>query len=101
MIGLLLLACEAGSDSGVSDCVVTWDGWADGFFTTYCQSCHAAQSPDRHGAPEGSNMESEADIASWADRISVRVLEEGTMPIGGGIPAAELVLLERYLECVQ
>lgn len=101
MIGVLLLACRGGSDTGASDCAVTWDGWADGFFATYCQSCHAAESPERNGAPEGSNLESEADIVSWADRIAVRVLEEGTMPIGGGIPADELILLERYLECVQ
>jgi uncharacterized membrane protein len=100
MIALLGLACQAGGADSGQPCAVTWDGWADGFFTTWCQSCHSAQSEHRYGAPEGVDLETEADIATWAERIRVRVLEEETMPIGGGIPQDERTLLARYLECV-
>jgi hypothetical protein len=36
-----------------------------------------------------------------AARIRVRVLEQHDMPRGGGIPAEDLVLLERYLDCAE
>ncbi len=99
-----LLSCGSSKSidtaSAVHDpCLPTWDGWTDGFIATWCRSCHSASTPDRRGAPEGTNLDTEADALALADRIRARVLEERTMPVGGGVPQAELDLLEDWLTC--
>ncbi len=78
---------------------VAWDAWAHGFFTTYCGACHAAASVDRHGAPAGVVLDEEAQARAWASRIDARVLVDGTMPLGGGVPPEELERLEAWLAC--
>ena len=104
---LLLLACAAGPASDAPErpasCDtgpdVTWATFGEGFFTTYCLACHSATAPDRAGAPAGSNFDTEEDARAQAERIRVRVLEEGTMPLGGGVAEDDLVLLARLLDC--
>ncbi len=78
---------------------VTWDGWAHGFFLTWCTSCHSRNTPDRRGAPEGVDFDRESDVRNQAARIEARVLVEETMPVGGGVYPDELSLLQVYLEC--
>jgi hypothetical protein len=78
---------------------LSWDAWADGFFATYCRSCHARTAPDRHGAPEGVDFDTEADVEAWLQRVQVRTLDQGTMPLGGGVPDADLGALDAYLRC--
>ena len=104
MTGLVLglLACQTGEalDSVGADCPLTWDGWADGFFTTYCRTCHSEESSERHEAPVGVDLESAEDVLDWADRIYERVLLDETMPVGGGVPQEDLERLSIYLSCL-
>jgi uncharacterized membrane protein len=83
------------------DCSLNWDGWADGFFATYCRSCHSASSADRHGATNGVDFDTREDVIEWAVRIRVRVLELETMPLGGGVIETDLEPLDRWLQCVE
>jgi hypothetical protein len=89
--------------SPVEDCTgvpqLSWDAWGDGFFATYCRSCHAATAPDRHGAPDGVDFDQESDVEAQVDRVRARTLELGTMPLGGGVPQADLEALDAYLRC--
>jgi uncharacterized membrane protein len=102
----VLLACAEAPDadtgpSAAARCgAVSWDAWADGFVATHCRACHSASSPDRHGAPEGVDFDVEDDLLRHGARVRARVLEEGTMPIGGGVPQDELTRLDAYLSCV-
>jgi len=97
----LLLACAGNGDTGV--CVdtyqVTWENWGEGFFTTYCQSCHSVTSSDRLGAPEGIDFDTEEDLITWRDSVERVVLENQTMPVGGGVYEEDLLLLEMLLSC--
>jgi len=79
---------------------VTWDAWADGFFRTYCTACHSsANTTARSGAPEGLDFDTEASVRAHAADVRRVVLETGTMPVGGGVYAEDLVLLEVFLAC--
>lgn len=82
-------------------CDVRWDAWANGFFATYCRSCHSENSPHRYDAPEGVDLDTLEDADEWSDRIRVRVLDDETMPQGGGVPAAELTRLDEWLDCLE
>lgn len=103
MLLTLMLAGCGGSpvDSGACASVATpgWDGWARGFFTTWCQGCHASGAGDRHGAPEGVVFDTEAEARAQAARIRARVLEQQDMPVGGGVYPDELARLEAWLDC--
>jgi uncharacterized membrane protein len=101
----LLLACTgtpvdtglpAACDTGLD---VTWHSFGDGFFRTYCQACHSGSAPDRSGAPAGVDFDTPEQVRAQAARIRARVLDEETMPVGGGVSAEDVVLLDRYLEC--
>lgn len=83
-------------DSGIN---VTWNNFGEGFFTTYCQSCHSSTTPDRRDAPKRANFDTEAQVGSYVDEVRARVLEDETMPVGGGVDPDDLVLLDRYLDC--
>jgi len=83
------------------ECLPTWDGWADGFVATWCRSCHAEDAPDRRGAPTGIDLDTEEQAIALRDRIRARVVEEGTMPMGGGVPEDEMRILEAWLSCVE
>ncbi|MAY80678.1 MAG: hypothetical protein CL930_07820 [Deltaproteobacteria bacterium] len=107
---ILTLACGAktDSDSGAdaiatdvdsNPCDVHWDGWANGFFSTYCRSCHSSTSEQRHDAPMGVDFDTQADIEMWLERIEVRVLDEETMPLGGGIPEIDLERFATWMDC--
>lgn len=82
---------------GVYD--LTWDNWGSSFFATYCDSCHAASSPNRFGAPEYATFDTEEEVRNWQEPIRFTVLEEETMPLGGGVYEDDLFLLEIYLDC--
>ncbi len=105
MITMFLLACNSGSaDTAIDpDCLdqpqVTWENWAEGFFITYCTACHSATSPDRYGAPEGIDFDTEEEVATLSSLIRQTVLEEGSMPYGGGVYDEDLELLAIYLDC--
>jgi len=123
IVGSLLLACkpdvqaidsgespeETGEDTSVcitcdapceSPLGVTWESYGQGFFQTYCNACHSSTTEARNGAPEGVDFDQASLAAAFEDRIRVRVLEEHTMPMGGGVPAEDLALLEDLLVCL-
>ena len=112
MWALLVLACASpepdeaeGSDDTATplpeQCDVQWDAWASGFFTTYCQSCHSETSPHRYDAPPGVDLDDIEDVRAWSTRIRVRVLQEESMPMGGGVPDTELSRLHEWLDCLE
>jgi len=77
----------------------TWESWGEGFFVTWCQSCHSRTSPQRAGAPEGVDFDSEADVRASAADIRRTVLDFGTMPVGGGLDATDRDALDLLLRC--
>jgi uncharacterized membrane protein len=100
----LLLACAGPSDDSGTSCAggthVTWNNWGDGFFTTYCRSCHSATAPDRNGAPESVNFDTFDEVQTQAIAIESDVLTTGTMPIGGGVTDEDKALLADFLACL-
>ncbi len=109
LLPLVLLACQGEPepvDSGSSQSPLceegydlTWDNFGQGFFLTYCTSCHSEESPNRFGAPEGIDFDTEEQAQAWKERLRVVVVEEETMPLGGGVFDDDLYLFEIYLEC--
>ncbi len=93
------VAVDSGEDECADAVALTWDGWADGFFATWCRSCHSATAPDRHGAPAGVDFDGGDEVMAQAARVRARVLDDGSMPLGGGVPTAELEALDRWLRC--
>lgn len=105
---LWVLGCGGGGADSGAVCPLetdgarpTWANFGEGFFQSYCQPCHAADSPNRFGAPEGTAFGSEAEVIALEARIRARVLEEGTMPPGGGVLEEDLVALAGYLACLE
>jgi hypothetical protein len=87
-----LFDCEVDADY-----TVTWDGWANGFFANYCRSCHSVTSLDRKGAPAGIDFDTRIDVDNSLSSIWRVVIENETMPIGGGVYPDDLVLVAQYL----
>lgn len=91
---------SASGDTGTPEaCDQGWDDWANGFFTTYCLSCHSVTSARRHDAPENINFDTLDDTLSLIDRVQARVIVDETMPVGGGVPADALLRLDDWLQC--
>jgi uncharacterized membrane protein len=78
---------------------VTWEGWGQGFFRTWCGACHAPEAQSRNAAPVGVSFETRADVATWRERIHTRVLVDQTMPVGGGLTEEDRALLDLLLAC--
>ena len=87
------------ADPCAGDPDVTWQGWGDGFFGTYCRGCHSTDAPDRYGAPEDINFDTRADVLAWEGLVRQTVLEDETMPVGGGVYPDDLELLDTLLRC--
>ena len=105
---LLLLACadppaQAAAVVSVPDCAgapaVTWEGWGEGFFRTWCGACHTVGAQDRNGAPDSVDLVTRADVSAHLATIRRRVIEEETMPLGGGLSPDDLHLLDVMLTC--
>jgi uncharacterized membrane protein len=109
----LLAACDGGSPTGAT-CPTTspptYASFGQTFFSTYCTSCHSANSTNRHGAPRDQSYDTEADIIRHAADIdSVAAAgPDGTntaMPnLGGTVTSkptqAEREMLGQYLACL-
>lgn len=102
---LLLAACAGGDDTGsdTSACAdapqVTWESFGQGFFENYCRSCHSSTAQNRYGAPEGLDFDTEAQVQQYESLVRATVLEDASMPVGGGVFVDDLTLLEIYLDC--
>jgi hypothetical protein len=79
--------------------MVDWTNFGAGFFAGYCRTCHSVDTPDRLGAPVGVDFDTEADVYVYRAAIRRTTLDEATMPMGGGVQAAELEALAVFLEC--
>ena len=73
MIVALLLACSGPADTA-SQCVEdsggghpTWSNFGEAFFLTYCDACHAADSPNRFDAPLNVTFDTEAEAVRIAN----------------------------------
>lgn len=94
----------ATADTGVDPACLapdlpTWQDWGEGFFVTWCQSCHSRSTPQRAGAPEGVDFDTRADVRAAASAIRRTVLDDASMPVGGGVPEDDRVALDLLLRC--
>ena len=84
---------------------LTWDNFGKGHMDKHCNGCHSVLIPEyqRQGAPGGVDFNTYGDVLEWHDRIIARgtrdVLDEPTMPPGGGPSDLELQMLLEWLEC--
>lgn len=95
---------ETPSDSGLHpDCLEpntpTWDTWGEGFFVTWCQSCHSRTTPQRAGAPAGVDFDHAGDVRQQAAAIRRTVLDAQSMPLGGGLDEQDRADLDLLLRC--
>ena len=100
---LVLIGCNGDTQESADPCAdryaVTWNNWGQDFFATYCDSCHAADTPDRQGAPEAFTFDTLDEVRTWESAIRESVLVDETMPLGGGLPEDDIVLLQDFLDC--
>ena len=101
MILLLLWGCGEleCSDSGNLN-KPTYENWAEGFFLSKCQPCHAAEVRELYNAPN-IEMGTYEDLLEQRDIIRSSVLEGMRMPPGDGLSAEERELLREWLDCPQ
>ena len=93
-------ASEAVDPACVDQPVVTWANFGAGFLLEQCQSCHAATSPDRRGAPADVHFGEELDVVRLRDRIAARALgDPPTMPPEGGVSDSDRALLAVWITC--
>lgn len=78
---------------------VNWANFGDGFFANYCRACHSAASPRRYDAPEGVNFDTLEEVRTFSALIRTTVIDEGSMPEGGGVYDQDLEFLDYFLEC--
>lgn len=95
----LLAACAGDKDDTGCVTPLTWENYADGFFLSYCRSCHSAATPDRHDAPVGTDFDTEAQVDDMEGAIRAAVITYETMPPGGGVLPEDKVLLGEWLDC--
>lgn len=107
MIVFLLMSCQPEiADSGapvaalICDNPPSYEEWTEGFLKGKCQPCHAANSPNRYGAPENIFFDSEEASLYWISSIERTTLERETMPPSGGVTEDEKELLRRWIDCV-
>ncbi len=102
----LMLAC--GGDKGAAESAdpcaevpydLNWANFGDGFFANYCRACHSSGAPDRFGAPDGINFDTLEEVRAQSSLIAFVVIEEQSMPEGGGVYEQDLEFLGYFLEC--
>ncbi|MSP55356.1 MAG: hypothetical protein EXR69_07115 [Myxococcales bacterium] len=89
-------ACEVDAGGGHP----TWSNFGEAFFITYCDACHAAESPNRFGAPDEMTFDTEDEVRSQTPSIRYTVIDAESMPLGGGLPPEDLTQLDNYLNCL-
>jgi uncharacterized membrane protein len=81
------------------DPAYNWDTFGAGFVAGRCQGCHGSASTDRHGAPDAVTFDNERQVVQQADAFLRTVLEEASMPPGGGLTDLEKERLAAWLAC--
>ena len=90
-------ACQTDTGGGYP----TWAGFGEGFFAGRSASCHAASAPERFGAPDTVTFDSEDDVLRQLDAVQRVILDDASMPPGGGLHVDELERLAVYLDCLR
>ena len=80
---------------------LTYDNFAVTFFGQWCETCHAAEAENRHGAPHAYTFDSVEQIREHAARIFERAAASNTsMPPGPDDPTeADRERLAEWLAC--
>ncbi|MEM6926522.1 MAG: hypothetical protein AAF602_06325 [Myxococcota bacterium] len=110
LFGVLLTSCATGPDGELEEPVedvelcaaYTWDTVGHPFVLSWCTGCHGEGVPEgqRAGAPVGVDLDTEALVATFAERIAVRATgTEPDMPPAGGPSDREIEDLEMWLAC--
>lgn len=98
MMLLWLLAC--GEEEVPCPDTPTYENWAEGFFISKCQPCHAPDARNIFGAP-AIEMNTHEEILDLLDVIHDSVLVGERMPPGGGLSDDDRILLQSWLDCPQ
>jgi uncharacterized membrane protein len=103
LIALLLCACGVPPIPSCPDggTTITYDSFGRQFLASNCNICHAADSPNRQGAPATFTFDTLDQVLSHRDRIYDRATgDRPTMPPGPGKPAAsDRQQLAEWLTC--
>ena len=100
MIFVLLSACSHDMNSEIICTEApTYDDWTQGFMSSNCQSCHATTALNRYNAPVSIYFDTYDDVVRQRDIIYSSVIEQGSMPPGGGVQEEDIILLQRWLAC--
>lgn len=80
---------------------LTWESFGQGFFVSYCNSCHSIHSDDRKGAPLAYVFDTPDQVRLLSDRIFLRSAADNvTMPPGPDDPPEEhRYMLAEWLAC--
>ena len=97
-------ANEAGPDCSRHP-ALNWDNFGKPHMDKHCNGCHSVLIPleQRQNAPIGVDFNTYGDVLEWYDRIIARstkkVLDEPSMPPGGGLSDGELAMVLEWFEC--
>lgn len=81
---------------------LTWDGFAEGFFLSWCTACHSSQlgPGDRGGAPVGIDFDLYRGVLALSGRIVATATgPEPTMPPVASVPVADRERLAQWIAC--
>jgi uncharacterized membrane protein len=101
-------ASESTGSTCPNDSTLSYSGWAQGFFASYCTRCHSSEltsRTERHGATIGANWDDLEVIREYADEIDAqaaggpKALNELMPPDGSSPTAAERRKLGEWLAC--
>lgn len=67
----------------------TWATFAQGFFASYCTSCHSSTATNRNGAPVGYDWDVESSVQAHAGMIRDAVGVSIFMPPGNPMPTCD------------
>ncbi|MGH7284184.1 MAG: hypothetical protein ACRELY_21875 [Polyangiaceae bacterium] len=84
-----------------STTAVTYDNFAQDFFDTWCQSCHAANQTNRNGAPDDIFFDTRDDIYRLRSQVYAQAAgTNSSMPIGAHGPSdSDREKLADWLAC--
>ena len=80
---------------------LTWENFGQGFFVSYCNSCHSVHTDDRNGAPLAYVFDTPDQVRALSERVFLRSAgDNATMPPGPDDPPVEhRDMLAEWLAC--
>lgn len=95
-------AADADPEPTESCTDLTYENFAESFFTANCTTCHASDADDRRGAPLSKNWDTLANVQAGASRIKIRAGSGMTMPpaTAPAFPSADdRAKLSEWIDC--